>query len=682
MRKWLINISNQHENILKLLIFSASLILILWMLPHQIRYKFDYTLGKPWSYDDLKAPYDFAIEKNKDSIETEKKLRLTYAPYFIKTDSQSVQLINKRVSELDFFNSQDSINNLNKQNNRVKLDLLVASLINKGVINEESLPEYEAGNSLKMISGNGYKDVSLKNFEQLKNVKDFLIKASQEKGISLQETIIDEIANQFQPTIIPDKELNNSYRSEVLQSVSPTAGIVNQGEHIISKGEIVTAQKIQILTSLKNVSENFSEPNKHVFAGQTLLVIICMTMLMLFLRQLRKDIYNDNRKLTLIFLLILFTVFIYTYVLKSGTISLYLVPVCILPIVIRTFFDTRMALFTYVITVLVLGSVAPNSYEFVFAQVVAGMVTIFSVKNMRKRSHAFFAVLMIFVSYLLSYIAIEIVHEGNITSINWQNAGWLLGNVLLVLFAYPLIYFLEKIFNITSDISLVELADSNNTLLRELSIKAPGTFQHSLQVANLAEAAIFKIGGNALLMRVGALYHDIGKMEMPLYFIENQTTQVNPHDELAFEESASIIISHVIKGIEKAKKNNVPDLVIDFIRTHHGTSLVQYFYESFLKNYPDKIVDENMFHYPGPKPYSKETAVLMMADSVEAASRSLQVHDAANISKLVDSIIENQIEQGQFDNCPVTFRDITEIKKIFKKMLGSIYHVRVEYPSH
>lgn len=682
MRKWLINISNQHENILKLLIFSASLILILWMLPHQIRYKFDYTLGKPWSYDDLKAPYDFAIEKNKDSIETEKKLRLTYAPYFIKTDSQSVQLINKRVSELDFFNSQDSINNLKKQNNRVKIDLLVASLINKGVINEESLPEYEAGNSLKMISGNGYKDVSLKNFEQLKNVKDFLIKASQEKGISLQETIIDEIANQFQPTIIPDKELNNSYRSEVLQSVSPTAGIVNQGEHIISKGEIVTAQKIQILTSLKNVSENFSEPNKHVFAGQTLLVIICMTMLMLFLRQLRKDIYNDNRKLTLIFLLILFTVFIYTYVLKSGTISLYLVPVCILPIVIRTFFDTRMALFTYVITVLVLGSVAPNSYEFVFAQVVAGMVTIFSVKNMRKRSHAFFAVLMIFVSYLLSYIAIEIVHEGNITSINWQNAGWLLGNVLLVLFAYPLIYFLEKIFNITSDISLVELADSNNTLLRELSIKAPGTFQHSLQVANLAEAAIFKIGGNALLMRVGALYHDIGKMEMPLYFIENQTTQVNPHDELAFEESASIIISHVIKGIEKAKKNNVPDLVIDFIRTHHGTSLVQYFYESFLKNYPDKIVDENMFHYPGPKPYSKETAVLMMADSVEAASRSLQVHDAANISKLVDSIIENQIEQGQFDNCPVTFRDITEIKKIFKKMLGSIYHVRVEYPSH
>lgn len=682
MRKWLINISNQHENILKLLIFSVSVCLILWMLPHQIRYKFDYALGKPWSYDDLKAPYDFAIEKNKDSVEAEKKVRLTYTPYFLKTDSASVKIINKRFADFILSSSGDSSEQVSTKKSQANIEWLLELVLNKGIINEDALPEQTPGSAFKIVQGKNYRDISVKDFVSLKNTKEFLKKTANEKKIDLPYVLADELTNLLQPTIIADKELNNSYRNHVIQSVSLTAGIVSQGEKIISKGEIVTAQKIQVLTSLKNVSENFSEPNRHVFAGQTLLVLICMTMLMLFLRQLRKDIYNDNRKLTLIFLLILFTVFIYTYVIKSGNISLYLVPVCILPIVIRTFFDTRMALFTYVITVLVLGSVAPNSYEFVFAQIVAGMVTIFSVKNMRKRSHAFFAVFMIFISYLLSYIAIEIVHEGNITSINWQNAGWLLGNVLLVLFAYPLIYFLEKIFNITSDISLVELADSNNALLRELSIKAPGTFQHSLQVANLAEAAIFKVGGNALLMRVGALYHDIGKMEMPLYFIENQTTQVNPHDELAFEESASIIISHVIKGIEKAKKNNLPDLVIDFIRTHHGTSLVQYFYESFLKNYPDKIVDENMFHYPGPKPFSKETAVLMMADSVEAASRSLQVHDAANLSKLVDSIIENQIEQGQFDNCPITFRDITEVKKIFKKMLGSIYHVRVEYPSH
>jgi putative nucleotidyltransferase with HDIG domain len=298
---------------------------------------------------------------------------------------------------------------------------------------------------------------------------------------------------------------------------------------------------------------------------------------------------------------------------------------------------------------------------------------------MRKRSQAFFAASMIFIAYMICYTALEIIHEGNLANINWENSGWLLGNVLLTLFAYPMIYFLEKLFGLTSDISLVELADSNNALLRELSIKVPGTFQHSLQVANLAEAAIFKIGGNSLLVRAGALYHDIGKMEMPLYFIENQSTQVNPHDELAFDESAGIIISHVIKGIEKARKNKLPDLVIDFIRTHHGTTRVQYFYESFLKNFPDKMVDEEMFHYPGPKPFSKETAILMMADSVEAASRSLKTHDAESIRNLVDKIIDNQIEQEQFLNCNITFRDISEIKKLFKKMLGSIYHVRVEY---
>jgi hypothetical protein len=287
---------------------------------------------------------------------------------------------------------------------------------------------------------------------------------------------------------------------------------------------------------------------------------------------------------------------------------------------------------------------------------------------------------MIFVSYLVCYVALSVIHEGSLNQVNVSNMMWLVGNVLLTLFSYPLIYVFEKVFGLTSDITLMELSDTNSPLLRELSIKAPGTFQHSMQVANLAEAAIFKIGGNSLLIRVGALYHDIGKMEMPLYFIENQSTGVNPHDELSFEESAGIIISHVIKGIEKARKNKIPDLIIDFIRTHHGTTMVQYFYQSFLKNFPEEIVDEDDFKYPGPLPFSKETAVLMMADSVEASSRSLSKPDAEAINKLVDAIIDRQIEQQQFVNCDITFKDISSIKKIFKKMLMSIYHVRVEYP--
>jgi len=348
--------------------------------------------------------------------------------------------------------------------------------------------------------------------------------------------------------------------------------------------------------------------------------------------------------------------------------------------VIRAFFDTRVALFTHVITILILGSVAPNSFEFVYMQIIAGMVALFSIVNLSNRSQLFIATAFIFIAYLVCYIGQSIIHEGSVIRVEWSNTAWLFANAVLTLFAYPIIYIYEKIFGEISDVKLIELSDVNTPLLRELSLKAPGTFQHSMQVANLAEAAMYRIGGNTLLVRVGAMYHDIGKMDMPMYFIENQTTQVNPHDELTFDESARIIISHVIKGIEKAKKHNVPDLIIDFIRTHHGTTMVQYFYQSFLKNYPEKILHEEDFQYPGPIPFSRETAILMMADSVEAASRSLPNPDEESIDELVESVIDRQIAQQQFINCDITFRDITVIKKLFKKMLMSIYHVRIEYP--
>src|SRR6185436_1855397 len=276
---------------------------------------------------------------------------------------------------------------------------------------------------------------------------------------------------------------------------------------------------------------------------------------------------------------------------------------------------------------------------------------------------------------------VTILHEANLRSIDWMNLKWFLGNSLITLFAFPLIFIFEKTFGFLSDVSLMELSDSNSPLLRELAFRAPGTFQHSLQVANLAESAIFKVGGNPLLVRVGALYHDLGKMDMPMYFIENQNTQGNPHDNLSIEESVRIIKSHVIKGIEKAKKHKVPEQVIEFIRTHHGNSRLQYFYHSFLKNFPDEILDEKLFHYPGPLPFSIETAVLMMADSVEAASRSLQHADAETIDLLVENVINHQIEQNQYINSPITLKNISDIKKIFKKMLMSIYHVRMEYPA-
>jgi putative nucleotidyltransferase with HDIG domain len=329
---------------------------------------------------------------------------------------------------------------------------------------------------------------------------------------------------------------------------------------------------------------------------------------------------------------------------------------------------------------LIIGFEAPSGFEFMFIQTIAGMVAIFSIFTMSRRSQFFITVFMIFLSYTISFVGISILHEANLRSIDWMNLKWFLGNSIITLFAFPLIFIFEKAFGFLSDVSLMELSDSNSPLMRELSMKAPGTFQHSLQVANLAEAAVQHIGGNPLLVRAGAMYHDIGKIDFPLYFIENQNTVTNPHDDLPFEESARIIKSHVIKGVERAKKFRIPEQIIDFIRTHHGTVRLQYFYQSFLKNYPEQVPDEEIFRYEGPLPFSRETAVLMISDSVEAASRSLKNVDTHSISELVDYIIDNQMAQKQFDNSPITMKDISELRKLFKKMLMSIYHVRIEYP--
>jgi putative nucleotidyltransferase with HDIG domain len=329
---------------------------------------------------------------------------------------------------------------------------------------------------------------------------------------------------------------------------------------------------------------------------------------------------------------------------------------------------------------MIVGFLVPNPFEFFTIQMLGGIACIFSIVNMRKRSQLFITISLLTLVYLACYVGITLMVEGQLEALKIREMFWLAGSASLSLFSYPIIYFIEKVFGYTSDVSLLELSDTNNPLLKQLAFQAPGTFQHSLQVANLAEAAISRIGGNALLTRTGALYHDIGKMELARYFIENQVTSVNPHDELDFDESARLIVSHVKHGIQLARKNKLPEKIIDFIRTHHGTSRVQYFYRSFLRNYPDVEVDENAFRYPGPIPFSRETVVVMMADAVEATSRSLKVVNSETIDKLVEDTIRFQIEENQYINANITFRDISAIKKIFKKMLMNIYHVRVEYP--
>ncbi len=673
MNNLLIRISNNHDRIFKAFLILAAIFGIAYLMPHKVRYKFDFKKGKAWNYEDLVAPVDFAVLKHPDSLRMERDRAIANVlPYYTIDTAVAIRLSNDLKSRL---NGKAKITPSQSKS----IEQAVSSVYQQGVVT--NIPENFR--SIAVVEGSRTSTQGIQSFYSGSTGSEKLRK-------NLSQSFTDEQLSALSiPESIPanlnyDDRLNTKVRNEVLDGILPTSGMVRRGEVVITRGQPISEEKYLILQSLKSAAD-FKEPDpasaRWLFGSQMVLVAVALSMLVLFLAILRKDIFADNRKVSLILILILIHVAIYTGIMKAESLSPYLAPMCILPIIVRVFFDTRLALFTHVITVLMLGFVAPGGYEFVFMQTIAGMVTIFSVTNLRRRAQLFISVGLVLLAYLVCYASLTVLYDGSIQSIQLIDVYWIIGNVLLTLFSYPLIYIFERLFGITSDVSLMELSDSNSPLLRELSMKAPGTFQHSMQVANLAEAATFSIGGNALLVRTGALYHDIGKMESPMYFIENQNSNINPHDDLSFEESAAIITGHVLSGIEIARKNKLPDLVVDFIRTHHGTSMVQYFYQSYLKNFPEVIVDEEAFRYPGPLPFSKETAVLMMADSVEAASRSLPVHSSDAIHDLVDKIIDGQIEAEQFVNCDITFKDITVIKKIFKKMLMSIYHVRVEYPT-
>ena len=401
-------------------------------------------------------------------------------------------------------------------------------------------------------------------------------------------------------------------------------------------------------------------------------------MLLLFLKKYRYDVFENNTKVTFIFFNILVIVLLTTLIINYNAANVYVVPIVILPLILKAFFDARLGLFAHVITVLLLGSIVPNSYEYMFLQIIAGIVTILTVSELYKRVNLFISVGQITFVYIIAYFAFYVIHEGSIENLKFETFGLFVLGGLATLFVQPLIYVYEKLFGLVSDVSLLELSDTNTKLLKQLSNEAPGTFHHSLNVANLAEACANEIGANAMLVRVGALYHDIGKMKNPVYFTENQSSGLNPHDELSPIESAEIIINHTINGIEIAKKNQLPERIIDFIRTHHGTSLVYYFYKKASEI--DSEVKIEDFQYPGPIPFNKETAILMMCDSVEAASKSLKEPTTTKIDSFVESIIEKQMSNGQFLNSNITFKEIQTIKKVLKYKLANIYHLRIEYP--
>ncbi len=681
MKDFINKLYKNHGLIYKGLLFIATTFVIVYLFPKSGKFKYSFVQGKPWQSESLLAPFDFAIAKDQKELDNEISETKNSSPVYFQR-SQNV-LSNVLTAYENKFGGYflDSLSNADKRRLKVKGKTVLEQLYTHGVLSDT----YNFKENRPVIILENRIQKSATSFNQLI--------AQGELKVEIQESLRKENLTNFltpftslffeviEPNLFQNGDLTQNALQEALDKISYTRGRVERGTLIVSKGEVVEGDTFLVLKSLENEykSKVWNESNYNwVVAAYTLLVALALLMLLLFLRKYRHDVFKNNTKVTFIFFNIAFMVLLTTLVVNYNSIYVYVVPICILPLVLKAFFDARLGLFAHVITVLLLGFIVPNNYEYMFLQIIAGIVTILTVSELYKRANLFISVGQITLIYIIAYFAFFVIHEGAIDTIKWETFGMFILCGLATLFVQPLIYVYEKIFGLVSDVSLLELSDTNTRLLKELSNKAPGTFHHSLNVANLAEASANEIGANAMMVRVGALYHDIGKMKNPTFFTENQSTVINPHNELSNKESARIIIDHVLDGIEIAKKNNLPDRVIDFIRTHHGTSLVYYFY--MQEKSQNENANEDDFMYPGPKPFSKETAILMMCDSVEAASKSLKEPTTVKIDAFVENIINKQMDEGQFLNANITFKEIQSIKKVLKHKLANIYHLRIEYP--
>ncbi len=671
-----------QANIYKVVLVITTVFLIVYFFPKGYKFKYDIDKNTPWPYENLYAKFDYSILKSEQELKEEKQqVKENHSPYYDYDNSIYLENRERFKEDLNAKFSLDTLIVIDQSKVKAFTIDLFDEIYNYGLrIDEDRYPEDKI---VFLKSGDEIEEVVLSAIQSQNGLKSRLKNELNNSPYSLfGDEIIALFFKHAEVNVFYNEDLTERSLKQSLDKISPTRGTVKKGSKIISKGEIVDADKYQKLISLKAEYENQDWDDKSFYTvifGYVLLVSLALLMLLLFIKKYRIEIYEDNNKVTFIFFNILFIVGLSLLVLHFNPEYIYLVPICILPLTLKAFFDPRLGMFTHVISVLILGFIVPNSFEYMFLQIIAGIVTILTVSELYKRANLFISVFQITLVYVFSYLAFNLIQEGSFYEIDtFKLLFFLLAGVGL-LFVQPLIYGYEKLFGLISDLSLLELSDTNSKLLKEMAENAPGTFHHSLNVANLGEACASEIGANALLVRVGALYHDIGKLKQPTYFTENQKTSVSPHDELDPIESAEIIINHRAYGIEIAKKNNLPDRIIDFIRTHHGTSLVYYFFMK-QQSIDGENVEEKKFRYPGPKPFNKETAILMMCDSVEAASKSLKEPNTKIINEFVEKIIDKQVEEKQFLNADVTFREIEQIKKILKGKLKNIYHLRVEYP--
>ena len=672
-------IRHSYYGIGKVVAFLVAVVLVCWQMPRTGKFKYEYQLSKPWQHETLYAPFDFPIYKDSETLNAETEAAsASVKPIFVFDEKEMT------ASRNALFNAFESRwdGNPDKESNLDMLFMVYDSIENQGVVAYDNAisnlaPEAE----VSVVRNKVMRTSRYGDFYTMNEASEVVADVLKNTDNHIDNKLLSELLNgALRQNVFYNADLTKQEVEKAVSAVSLTYGMVQKDEIIISEGELVDAHAYNVLNSLQReyTSRSMSgDDSLRVLLSQIFLVTLVFALMGLYGNKLHKKVFAELRNIVLL-LTIMLLIIIPSYILvKWASDLIYMMPVCLLAIMVGSFFNLRLAFSTQVFAVMLISLVVPNPFQFIFMQLVATVLTVFSMSNTRAHHRFIQAAIFVLVGYLLVYLAFTFLTT---SEVDWTDVFMLVLNALFTLLAQPLILMLERIFGVTTSLSLMELSNTNTPLLRELAATAPGTFQHSIQVANLCEEVLFEIGGDTQLARTGALYHDIGKMKNPMYFTENQHGAYSPHNDLSNIESAEIIISHVTDGIEMAHKAHVPERIIDFIRTHHGTRRTDYFYINEQKSHPDEEIDPTPFTYHGPEPFSRETAVLMMADSIEAASHSLKDPDEKKISDLVDNIINKQMEAGQFLNTDLTLHDIETCRKVLKKKLMNIYHVRIAYP--
>uniref|UniRef100_UPI0025FCA47A HDIG domain-containing metalloprotein n=1 Tax=Prevotella sp. TaxID=59823 RepID=UPI0025FCA47A len=662
----------------KTVLVCITVAIIVWFLPRNEGRMYRYDVGKPWMYGSVIAKFDFPIYKTDEAIKHEQDSLLKhFQPYYSLNP-----LIEKKQVERFLHDYEQGINGLPKEYVGIVAKQM-QEIYQMGIINTNEYNNIfkDSTSMIRFVSGKNAKSLKVSSFYSTIAAYEHIF--ANEK-LAAQRAILSRcnLNNYIEANIVYDKEKSDAEKNDLLSSIPLASGMVMSGQKIIDRGEIVNDYTCRVLNSFDKEMKRRSSTQDEImttFIGQILFVLILVMMFTSYLTLFRKDYFEKPRSITMLYTMITLFPILVSMMMKHNFFSVYIIPFAMAAIFVRVFMDSRTAFITHVTMILICAAAVKYQYEFIIVQLASGLVAIYSLRELSKRSQIFITAILVTISSCIVYLALQLMQDNQVFNIDPSMYTYFIINGIFLLLSYPMMYLIEKMFGFISNVTLFELSNTNKGLLRNLSEIAPGTFQHSITVGNLAAEIANRIHANSLLVRTGALYHDIGKMTNPVFFTENQAG-VNPHDQLSDLESAQIIISHVTEGLKLAEKFNLPGIIKDFISTHHGTGLTKYFYINYCNEHPDEQVDKEMFQYPGPNPFTREQAILMMADTVEAASRSLNEYTEESISTLTNKLIDNQVADGFFRECPITFRDIALAKSVLIERLKSIYHTRISYP--